>query len=260
MRPLKVLLSKTELQNIYTNEYWNSIEEEKKKEWWIVDGNYEECIKSLHDNGSIKEFEMARKESGLLDGKEGLKVLDVAAGVAWTSAVLTNQKNIAEVHAIEISKHRIGELTEHAFKMFPSDDSKFFRYLGSFYDNKQPDDYFDYIIISKAFHHANQPLHLLLECDRVLKNGGKIIIVGEHPASYWMIFKKFLSLIIKKRRFSTNFYEFMTPNRILGDHFFRVSDYHFMFNSMGYSLTKTDLPEFGNVYFIGTKHSELGKL
>jgi ubiquinone/menaquinone biosynthesis C-methylase UbiE len=254
MRPLKILLSKTEVEQIYSSEYWNNIEEEKKKEWWIADGNYEECQALLENNGAIIEFQQARQESGLLDAEDGIKVLDVAAGIAWTSALLSNQKNVAEVHAIEISKHRIGELTEHAFKMFPSDESKFYRYLASFYDIKLQDNYFDFVVISKAFHHANQPMRLLMECDRLLKPGGKIIIVGEHPASYWMIFKKFVAHIIRKRRFSTNFYEFMTPNRDSGDHYFRISDYYFIFSSMGYTLTKTDLSKFDTTYFIATKN------
>ena len=40
LKPITRWLSDEELETIYTAEYWNNIEEEKKKEWWIEGTDY----------------------------------------------------------------------------------------------------------------------------------------------------------------------------------------------------------------------------
>ena len=172
MKKIIYWLNDKELKKIFSADYWNNVEEEKRKELWMTDGNYESCIKYLKDNKLLDEFAVA--ESYITNpGNSSLKVLDLAAGIGWTSALISKLKNVGEVHAVEISKHRIGEMFEHTMKMLGGIDRKILRYVGSFYNIKMKDKSIDLVFLSQAFHHADKPLKLLIECDRVLKDKGR---------------------------------------------------------------------------------------
>jgi ubiquinone/menaquinone biosynthesis C-methylase UbiE len=235
MRKIKNWLSEEELKSIYTSSYWNDIEKEKEKKWWIEDGNYQECLDFLDSSKLLYEYQQSEKFIKDFSG-ESIKVVDLAAGIGWTSVLLSKLSNVKEVHAVEISKHRLDSLFEHSVKMLKGDGDKIFRYLGSFYNLQFDDKSIDVIYMSQAFHHADKPLKLLNECDRVLKDNGRIILVGEHFIGIKSIIRKFLANLIKRKKYTTNFYEMFTPDQELGDHYYRQSDYYFMFQSMGYSV------------------------
>ena len=42
--------------------------------------------------------------------------------------------------------------------------------------------------------------------------------------------------MIRKRKVVTNFHEMFKPDQILGDHYYRCSDYDFIFGTLGYNL------------------------
>ena len=237
--------------SIYSSEYWNDIKEETKKEWWIAEGNYQKCLDYLQRRRLLYEYEEAEKYITTSLGIS-LKIADLASGIGWTSVLLSKLPNISEVHAVEISKHRLAELFEHCSKMLDGDDSKLFRHLGSFYDLKFDDQSMDLIFLSQAFHHAEKPLALLTECDRVLRNGGRILLIGEHYIGIKQILRSFLSNLIKKRKVVTNFYELFPPDEKLGDHYYRRSDYYFMFGSIGYHV-KHQILDTGKVIYIADK-------
>jgi ubiquinone/menaquinone biosynthesis C-methylase UbiE len=246
-------LSKEQLKAIYTSSYWNDIEVEKKKEWWIADGNYKKCLDYLDSSKLLWEYQQSEQ---FIKGfsEEPIKIVDLAAGIGWTSVLLSKLSNVKEVHAVEVSKHRLGPLFEHSVKMLKGEGNKISRYLGSFYDLKFDENSIDVIYLSQAFHHAEKPLKLLIECDRVLKANGRIILVGEHVIGIKKIIRRFLSILIKQRKIATNFYEMFPPNNELGDHYYRQSDYYFMFESMGYSLKHKHL-ESENMIYIADKNA-----
>lgn len=62
---------------------------------------------------------------------------------------------------------------------------------GSFYDLHLEDKSLDFIFLSQAFHHANDPDRLLNEMQRVLKTSGCAIIIGEQSVNYFMVFCKY---------------------------------------------------------------------
>ena len=61
MRTIEKWLTDEELKSIYTSLYWNDIEEEKKKEWWIEDGDYEKCLNYLKTSKLLYEYKEAEK-------------------------------------------------------------------------------------------------------------------------------------------------------------------------------------------------------
>lgn len=250
MHNIKNWISDGELESIYSSSFWNDIEIEKKKEWWIDDGNYKRCLDYL--DSSTLRYEYVESERFIKEfPSESLIVADLAAGIGWTSVLLSKLSNVKEVHAVEISKHRLG-LFEHSIKMLKGNSDKIFRYLGSFYELNFDDNSVDLVYMSQAFHHAQKPFSLLDECDRVLKKNGRIILVGEHAIGLKSIIRRFMSNLVKRRKFSINFYEMFPPDNDSGDHYYRLSDYYFLFRSMGYSLRHFHLNN-GNTIYIADK-------
>jgi SAM-dependent methyltransferase len=244
-------LSEDEISQIYTAAYWNDIEAEKKKEWWIEGGDYERCRRYLRDSKLMLEYEQAEAFIREMPRRE-LRVGDLAAGTGWTSALLSRMDAVAEVHSVEISEHRIERLFPHSVTMFNGVGRKIRRYLGSFYDLKLPDAYLDVVFLSQAFHHADRPLQLMMECDRVLKAGGRIIMVGEHGIGVRRLIKRFAKTLLQQRRIVTDFRALFPPDPVLGDHYYRYSDYYFLFNAMAYDV-KHRLASTGQTIFVADK-------
>jgi ubiquinone/menaquinone biosynthesis C-methylase UbiE len=251
MRPVHSWLSEAQLGAIYSADYWNDIETERRKEWWIEDGDYERCRRHLETSKLMLEYRHAETWVEGLQ-QENLRILDVAAGIGWTSALLAKLPCVAEVHAVEISRHRLERLFPHAVTMFGAPADKIHRYLGSFYDLRLPPQSMDVVYLSQAFHHADRPLHLLLECDRVLKPGGRILIIGEPGITRRQIARRFLGTIVRTGNIVTDFYQLFPPDRESGDHYYRLADYYFMFRSSGYRLQHTLLGS-GNIAFLADK-------
>lgn len=167
MQDIEFWINKEEIANLYTSDYWNNIEEEKKKEWWIENLNDDKVEKYLTKSGLRQEFEIA-----LDNVKIGGKVLDLAAGVCWTSALISKYESVEKIDSVEFSFHRINDLASTTIESLGGDKTKINKILGSFYDIKRENEYYDLIVLSQAYHHAQYPLKLFHECDRVLKRGG----------------------------------------------------------------------------------------
>jgi SAM-dependent methyltransferase len=250
LKEIKYWLSDADLKSIYTSTYWNNIEKEKEKEWWIKDGNYNRCLHYIKSSGLLSEYQDSEKF--IQDFSREVVVADLASGIGWTSALLSKLPNVTEVHAVEISKHRLGVLFENAVKMLKGEGQKIYRYLGSFYDLKFKDNSIDIIYMSQAFHHAEKPFTLIAECDRVLSEDGRIILVGEHYMGPKQMIKKAIANLIKRKIKGWSFYEIFPPDEELGDHYYRISDYYFLFSSMGYNLKHYRCKK-GKVIYIADK-------
>ena len=244
-------LSDDELREIYTSSYWNDIEEEKKKEWWIEDGDYGRCRRYLETSKLMEEYQQAEAFIRAIP-QDDLRIADLAAGTGWTTALLSKLDNVAEVHAVEISLHRLERLLPHSVAMFTGRAEKIRRYLGSFYDLRLPAKSMDLVFLSQAFHHADRPIKLMVECDRVLKPGGRIVMVGEHGVGGSWLMRRFFKALLRQRRIVTDFHQLFPPDPLLGDHYYRRSDYYFLFVAMGYTLEHR-IAATGQTMFIADK-------
>lgn len=236
MRPIEAWLGEDELSQIYTSGYWNDIERERTKQWWIADGKYERCLSYLDTSRLLTEYRVAE---GLITGMglDGLTVLDLAAGTGWASALLTKLPCVSSVMAVEISKHRLAELFEHSFKMLGGDESKVVRCLGSFYDLKVATGSVDIVFMSQAFHHADRPFELFQQCDRVLNPGGMVLLIGEHWISTAKLIPRTIRFVARSGRLPESFQDIFPTDPILGDHYYRRSDYYFLLGAFGYGVS-----------------------
>ena len=244
-------LSEEQLARIYTASYWNDVQQERTKEWWIADGDYDRCRRYLETNGFLQEHQQAEE---FIRGARGdqLRVADLASGIGWTSALISRIASVAEVHAVDISRHRLEWLFPHAVQMLEGCPEKIRRYQGSFYDLQFPAESMDVVYLSHAFHHADRPLNLLVECDRVLRPGGRIVVAGEHRIGTRLVARRFVSVLLRQRRLVTSFRELFPPDPVLGDHYYRHSEYCLLFQSLGYTLQQRDAVT-GNRLYVADK-------
>ncbi len=136
MRPIDVWLTEEQQASLYSSEYWNDIEEEKKKEWWIADGDYSRCFNYLDKSGLLMDYREAEMLIAAISGS-ALKIADLAAGIGWTSALLSRLPNVAEVHAVEVEWGTVVPLDkiEH-YKVIRSPAGRFEKHLPGQHDQK----------------------------------------------------------------------------------------------------------------------------
>jgi SAM-dependent methyltransferase len=111
----------------------------------------------------------------------------------------------------------------------------------------------DVVVISSAFHHAASPLRLLTEIDRVLKPGGKLILIGENFVGATQIVLRVIKRLVMERRLCSNFYELFPPDDASGDHYYRVSDYYLFLQMLGYKVVKFSIQKKQLAAFIAEK-------
>ena len=233
MKAIEQWISDEELTGMFSASYWTDVEEERKKPFWIEDGNFQPCLDYLDEAGLMKEYRVAESMADL-NGR-GQVVLDLAAGIGWASALLAKLDSVEKVIAVELSKHRL-ELVPRACEMFEADASKIDRYLGSFYELQLPDNSVDRVVMVQAFHHANRPLHLMVEVDRVLKPGGKFVIAGEHVIPPLRAVAKMGIRALKQRNLDFSSQDIWPPEEVMGDHYYLNGEYQLLFRLLGYQL------------------------
>lgn len=88
--------------------------------------------------------------------------------------------------------------------------------------------------------------------DRVLKAGGRIIVVGEHQLGLRTVARRFLSVLLRQRAVVTDFRRLFPPDPLLGDHYYTHSDYCLMFSALGYRLQHR-IAATGTVLYVADK-------
>ncbi|SFV75458.1 hypothetical protein MNB_SM-3-1091 [hydrothermal vent metagenome] len=249
MKELEYWIEKDEINELYTAKYWNDIENEKTKEWYIEDENDSKVLDYLKRSGLYEEFEIALHHADIKG-----KVLDVAAGVCWTSAILSLFDSVDEIDALEFSLHRIDTLAPRVIGSLNGKKEKINRIVGSFYDIKREDNYYDTIVLSSSYHHAEFPLKLFHECDRVLKPNGTIIIVGENIISYKRVIGRFIKNLFQfQYKLDVCSDKYNVNDDPLGDHYYTKCDYRFTFASYGYQYKEIKSNIRGSIAYIGVK-------
>jgi ubiquinone/menaquinone biosynthesis C-methylase UbiE len=254
MEEIKYWLTEDELNDIYTSGYWNDLSAEKEKIWWIEDGNYEKCLNYLESVGLMSEMEDAIRLCDIdKEKRTDIEVADLASGTCWASAVLSKLPQVKYVHSVEISKHRLELLAAPTFRMLNADSDKLKRYIGSFYDLKFENESIDYIFLSQAFHHAEMPLKLLTECNRVLKKNGKLILIGEHYIDTKGYLKSILKHLIRNKKFEIDPQVLLPPDVELGDHYYLLHQYKFLFKNTGFSFNSSFNKDINRAIYYGSK-------
>lgn len=130
--------------------------------------NYEET----YDGQVTRQMKLDLRKAVFL--KPGDKVLDVACGNGKLLSLL-GEKETIETYGVDISNEMIAVAQKNlpSGKFCVSDSRKL----------DFPDETFDVITVSAAFHHFTHPKEFMTECIRILKPNGKLYI-GEFVVSF----------------------------------------------------------------------------
>lgn len=89
----------------------------------------------------------------------------------------------------------------------------------------------------RPFYHADRPMNLFRECNRVLRPGGQVVNIGEHFTGPCLTTRALASYVRSKHKVTFDFFKRFPPDPVLGAQYYRVRDYRRMCRTSGLSLT-----------------------
>lgn len=259
--------------NTYVTKVWKT-KAEKYDDYWndpTIGGVFNEAA----DRGEYLYLEQYLNEQGLIvDFEKCLNYLnklkkcikgngaELASGIQWLTAYLIKRfgVQIDKFYSIDYSEKNIFNLGQRLLEYYKICKNKLILCLGSFYEIKLPNENLDFIIMSQAFHHADNPDKLLQEVHRVLKKDGFLIMIGELFISKTRYFKCYLNYVIslivsskyfpyllvnrfsifkrlKLKKLIGSFQEiYFPPDPVLGDHYYLKSQYEKFFSRNGFNF------------------------
>jgi ubiquinone/menaquinone biosynthesis C-methylase UbiE len=211
--------------------YWNDLEEEKQKPYFIQDKSDPKLLNYCEKETNLRRcFEDALRfpgEAGI--GEIKGRVLDVGAGVAWSSALMSRIPTVERVIGIDYSEHRIKTIAPLVFEQLHGLQEKFESILGDFLElNWQPEE-FNTVVFCQALYMFPNLKRTLDKVKRILAGGGLLVvacerIVPSYPRlSYPYLFRK-LKRVIKGRVDAT------------GNHGYDDREYREAIESAGFSF------------------------
>ena len=174
--------SPSEIGQIEYAAYWNNESEEVKKDvFWIFDGNFRKMEEYLGQTYLIPQLNQMLEFVRITLGRSLAGTgADLAAGNLWAVPHVLKAGQVRRIYAVEYSLHRLVKIGPLVLKGYGISKEKVVLCVGSFYDLKIPTASLDFVFMSQAFHHADEPITLLNEIRRVLRPGGLVIMIGEH--------------------------------------------------------------------------------
>lgn len=209
---------------------------------WIVDET-KESFKRLKAHLEIntnfrKYFDEAINRIVL---PENAIVVDIGAGVGWTSAILASNKHVDKVYVVEPSKHRLNKV-EFVVDHFDSPQEKIVKTDGAFQDIKIKEKV-DLVVMTGSFHHCwDKDLHpLFRNIKNILKSSpekGRGLIANEHYVTPFWTFKQMLSWMKHFADRSQLYYgpgKWRTPHPFDGEHWRTRREIEQIFQQFGFT-------------------------
>lgn len=235
------------LDEIGFSRYWNDEEKEKQKQWYILDGDFSKMEAYLSQTGLPGDIERAARVLQTKFNRRPSGVgLDMAAGNLWAASYLFKMGPIETLYCLEYSKHRLLTIGPRVLEHYNIPKERIVLALGSFYDVHLADESLDFVFMSQAFHHADDPERLLTEVYRVVKPDGFVVIIGEHiversyakyiagslfsRAAPAAVQRLLLGRVVAPRPLLPAGPSKPPPDPIMGDHYYTGREYQQMFS------------------------------
>lgn len=227
--------------------YWNDEGVEAAKPWNVLDGDFQKLERHLESIGLPADLKdcvrLLEREFGVVLQGTGI---DIAAGSCWAARHLLDlvpPGRLEKLYCLDFSLHRLGKLAPHVLAHYSVPPEKVALIVGNIYEIRLPDAALDFVLMSQAFHHADDPERLLREVHRVLKPRGCVVIIGEHivrPARKYVkhavkfgisracprrLQKKIFGGPLQVRSLLPSLRELLAPDPVTGDHYYTDREY-----------------------------------
>ncbi|MBM4329473.1 MAG: class I SAM-dependent methyltransferase [Deltaproteobacteria bacterium] len=162
-------------------DYWNDEEIERSKSYWIEDVDDPRLLNHLRTETNLERCfcdALAFVESHL-GGMRGT-VLELGAGVCWTSAIISRHADVEKIIAVDISKHRLFRLAPLVFRQYQALEHKIKRVVDSAENIAFKEDSIDAVVFCQALYMLAEPGPLLRRIYRYLKPDGLALVTCEH--------------------------------------------------------------------------------
>jgi len=174
--------------------YWNDLEIEKRKPYYITTKHDQKLLRWLREETKLERcLRDALAYSHAHFGGISGQVLDVGAGVCWSSAILADISSVEQVTAIEYSENRLNLIAPVVFEQFSTDLSKLRRILGDFLEYSFAENSFDVILFCQSLYMFPDLNCTLKKVFSLLKPGGHLVVACERLVGS-------SSELLKKRR------------------------------------------------------------
>lgn len=169
--------------------YWNDEAIERCKPFWIEDASDQKLLRYLRVETNLERcfrngLAFVERELGGI----GSRVLDLGAGVCWTSAILSCRPEVARVDAVDCSEHRLFKLAPLVLAQYQAEDGKIVRHLGEMADVPVPAGSVDLAVFCQALYMSDRPVEMLARLRPLLRPGGVVMVSCEaitRPTARW---------------------------------------------------------------------------
>lgn len=250
-------ITDSEVQEVSYSDYWANETHERSKPWYVVDGDFGKMERYLDEIGLLEDLAQCVNVLKLIRGNPLKGVgIDLAAGNLWAAPHLLRNNAIDRLYCLEYSRHRLLRHGTRVLEHYHVDQDRIVLVYGSFYNLNLPTDSVDFVFLSQALHHADDPDALLVEIGRVLKGDGVVIIIGEHCNNVFSGYLRYFAKLtvaatipesIQRRMFGKTFRasklfpkvcELFPPNPVLGDHYYTIGEYRSLFSKYGFDFRR----------------------
>jgi SAM-dependent methyltransferase len=138
-------------------------------------------VLSVYEPGSQPSLKQALA-SPRISQRMKERVVDLGAGTCWASAEISKLESVDEVVAVDLSEGFLRRVGVRMINELGGNLDKVRFVAGSYEKVPEPDGAFQAALLIASIHHAVAPLRVLLECRRLLKTGGLLLMI-ENPSA-----------------------------------------------------------------------------
>lgn len=169
--------------------------------------------------------------------------LDVGGGVGLVSSIIAKKKDVEQIYCVEIVKNAVLKCQPIVKKkILKSRKDKVISVLGSFDNIELGKSSVDFLVAWDSLHHSNNILKTLKELKKILKKGGKFVIIdrGHDNQTPEFEINRMKNVVYSKEFLKSNF---LPINKILtremnGEREYRYKNWESFFKKTGFKIKK----------------------
>ncbi|HEB02228.1 MAG TPA: class I SAM-dependent methyltransferase [Nitrospirae bacterium] len=160
--------------------YWNDIEVEKTKAFYVTDPSDTKALRYLREDTFLERcFLDAIKYANERLCGVGHNVLDVAAGICWSSALVSKLEGISKITAVDYSEHRLKMIAPIVIRQLEGRSDLIETECVDFFKADYEKGSFDTIVFCQALYMFDDMEETLKRTAELLSPGGRVIIACE---------------------------------------------------------------------------------